>query len=268
MMADAGVGDYFITDVDSDLEQDDERMPLVVPALQRPVQPIPGVTAAPPPPAVPATPARPSAESEAPSAAPEVPSAGREATGVGAGTPEESAPPVASLAASDATAPAAERVRERDADTPAPTAPFARVEGSGTSLPTGSLAPRASQEPSREELLAAALDELMEEDADIHAAALVSLDGFTMASALPAEMQSDRVGAMSAAILALGERAAAELGRGHLSQVFIEGEDGYVFLIAAGSWAVLTAIADPSAKLGLVIYDMKKTAERIGRILG
>ncbi len=121
---------------------------------------------------------------------------------------------------------------------------------------------------SREEQLAQALDELMHEDADIQAAALVSLDGFTMASALPAGMQADRVGAMSAAILGLGERAAAELGRGHLSQVFIEGESGYVLLIAAGSRAVLTAMADPAAKLGLVLYDMKSTAERIGRILG
>ena len=62
----------------------------------------------------------------------------------------------------------------------------------------------------------------------------MSLDGFTMASALPQGMQEDRVGAMSAAILGLGERAAAELGRGTLSQVFIEGEGGYVVLIAAG----------------------------------
>ncbi len=88
--------------------------------------------------------------------------------------------------------------------------------------------------PSREERLAAALDELMLESADIQAAALVSMDGFTMASALPEGMQEDRVGAMSAAILGLGERAAAELGRGHLTQVFIEGDDGYVVLIAAG----------------------------------
>ena len=120
----------------------------------------------------------------------------------------------------------------------------------------------------REVLLAGALDELMREDPDIQAAALVSLDGFTMASALPTGMQADRVGAMSAAILGLGERAAAELGRGHLSQVFIEGENGYVLLVAAGGRAVLTAMAEPSAKLGLVIYDMKATADRIGQILG
>lgn len=121
---------------------------------------------------------------------------------------------------------------------------------------------------SREERLVEALDGLMREDSEIQAAALVSLDGFTMASALPDGMEADRVGAMSAAILGLGERAAAELGRGRLSQVFIEGEQGYVLLVAAGSRAVLTAMAGPQAKLGLVLYDMKTTAERIGRILG
>lgn len=141
------------------------------------------------------------------------------------------------------------------------------AEPAPTAVAPSASAPEPAR-PTREEELARTLDELLEEDPDIHAAALVSLDGFTMASALPSDLQPDRVGAMSAAILALGERASAELGRGSLAQVFIEGEDGYVLLVAAGSWAVLTAIADPSAKLGLVIYDMKKTAERIGRILG
>lgn len=129
-------------------------------------------------------------------------------------------------------------------------------------------APAAGRPASREDRLGAALGELMREDTDVQAAALVSLDGFTMASALPAGMQADRVGAMSAAILGLGERAAAELGRGHLSQVFIEGEGGYVVLIAAGGHAVLTAMAGADAKLGLVLYDMKAAAEKIGAILG
>jgi len=133
------------------------------------------------------------------------------------------------------------------------------------------VAPRpvaATRQPSREERLATALDGLMEENPDIQAAALVSLDGFTMASALPDGMQEDRVGAMSAAILGLGERAAAELGRGRLSQVFIEGDDGYVVLIAAGDRAVLTCLADIEAKLGLVLYDMRSSADSIASILG
>jgi len=122
--------------------------------------------------------------------------------------------------------------------------------------------------PSREQRLADALNALMQDSPEILAAALVSLDGFTMASALPEGMQEDRVGAMSAAILGLGERAAAELGRGQLSQVFIEGDSGYVMLIAAGQRAVLTCLADREAKLGLVLYDMRAAAERIAEILG
>jgi predicted regulator of Ras-like GTPase activity (Roadblock/LC7/MglB family) len=150
----------------------------------------------------------------------------------------------------------------------APAAPAPAAAPAAAPAPATARPQATTRTATREELLAGALDELMREDPDIQAAALVSLDGFTMASALPAGMQADRVGAMSAAILGLGERAAAELGRGHLSQVFIEGDNGYVLLMAAGDRAVLTAMADPAAKLGLVLYDMKATAERIGQILG
>jgi len=108
----------------------------------------------------------------------------------------------------------------------------------------------------------------MRVSSDVEAAALVSLDGFTMASALPPGMHEDRVGAMSAAILGLGERAALELGRGKLSQVFIEGDTGYVLLMAAGDRAVLTALARLEAKLGLLLYDMRDVAEAIADILG
>lgn len=148
---------------------------------------------------------------------------------------------------------------------PAQVAPVAAPVAPAPAAP----APRAAaRQATREDRLAAALNQLMEDSQEIQAAALVSLDGFTMASALPQGMQEDRVGAMSAAILGLGERAAAELGKGSLTQVFIEGEDGYVLLIAAGERAVLTCLADTDAKLGLVLYDMRTAADVIAEILG
>jgi len=122
--------------------------------------------------------------------------------------------------------------------------------------------------PTREERLETSLNALMIRSTDIQAAALVSMDGFVMASALPEGMQEDRVGAMSAAILGLGERAAAELGRGHLTQVFIEGEGGYVILISAGERGVLTALTLEDSKVGLVLYDMKAAAAEMAAILG
>lgn len=135
-------------------------------------------------------------------------------------------------------------------------------------IQAGPLPAEVARQATREERLATALNDLMDESPEVQAAALVSLDGFTMASALPEGMHEDRVGAMSAAILGLGERAATELGRGQLSQVFIEGDGGYVMLIAAGDRAVLTCLADIEAKLGLVLYDMRNAADRIAEILG
>lgn len=164
----------------------------------------------------------------------------------------------APIAAPTATAPAAE----------APAAPVAPpTPAPPTPAPVAATA-KPAEASDRETRLSDALDHLMRESHEIQAAALVSLDGFAMASALPEGMQEDRVGAMSAAILGLGERAAAELGRGKLSQVFIQGEDGYVLLTAAGNRAVLTCLADADAKLGLVLYDMDAAATAIGAILG
>lgn len=119
----------------------------------------------------------------------------------------------------------------------------------------------------REEKLTQILKELLENSPYIEAAALVSFDGLILASALPEGAEEDRVAAMSAAILSLGEKAASELGRGNLSQVFVEGDEGYVFLMSAAKKAVLVAIASKNAKLGLAFYDLKKTAESVGEVL-
>jgi uncharacterized protein len=157
--------------------------------------------------------------------------------------------------------------QQSPAATPLPSsAPAAVTQDAPSPMPPAAVS--QPKQPSREERLADALNQLMDESQEIQAAALVSLDGFTMASALPEGMQEDRVGAMSAAILGLGERAAAELGKGRLSQVFIEGDGGYVMLIAAGERAVLTCLADSQAKLGLVLYDMRIAARKIAGVLG
>jgi predicted regulator of Ras-like GTPase activity (Roadblock/LC7/MglB family) len=94
----------------------------------------------------------------------------------------------------------------------------------------------------------------------VEASALVSADGLIVASDLPQDVEDDRVSAMSAAMLSLGERIATELGRGILDQVYIRGANGYVLLMSAGEQAVLTVLARKQAKLGLILYDMKKTA--------
>jgi len=102
---------------------------------------------------------------------------------------------------------------------------------------------------------------------DIEASAVVSIDGLIIASALPGEVEEDRVSAMSAAMLSLGERISAELGRGSLEQVYIKGGEGFVILSSIGSDAVLTALARQNAKLGLIFLEMKRAAQDLEQVM-
>jgi len=111
------------------------------------------------------------------------------------------------------------------------------------------------------------LRDLQTSSPDIEASAVVSVDGLSIASALPRDVEEDRVSAMSAAMLSLGERIAAELGRGSLEQVYIKGEKGYVILMSVGKDAVLTTLAGEQAKLGLVFLDMRRAAEDLGKLI-
>ncbi|MBU7009780.1 MAG: roadblock/LC7 domain-containing protein [Theionarchaea archaeon] len=83
---------------------------------------------------------------------------------------------------------------------------------------------------SKVEVLTGLLKDLEATTPDIEASAVVSVDGLMIASALPRDVEEDRVAAMSAAMLSLGERTASELARGGLSEVYVKGENGYIVL--------------------------------------
>ncbi len=119
----------------------------------------------------------------------------------------------------------------------------------------------------RTQLMVDRLRELQASSPDIEASAIVSVDGLTIASALPQGVEEDRVSAMSAAMLSLGERIASELGRGSLAQVYIKGEQGYVVLMSIGEDAVLTALAREQAKLGLIFLDMRRAAFDLKKLI-
>jgi predicted regulator of Ras-like GTPase activity (Roadblock/LC7/MglB family) len=111
------------------------------------------------------------------------------------------------------------------------------------------------------------LRELQVSSPDVEATAIISVDGLPIASSLPQGVEEDRVSAMSAAMLSLGERIAGELGRGMLDEVYVRGERGYVILRAVGEEAVLTVLARQQAKLGLLFLDMRRAAKELSTIL-
>jgi predicted regulator of Ras-like GTPase activity (Roadblock/LC7/MglB family) len=108
---------------------------------------------------------------------------------------------------------------------------------------------------------------LQAESPDVTATALLSDDGLIVASALPQTLEEARVGGMSATLLALGTRAAAELGIGRPQQVLVRADSGFAVLATAAAGTVLLVLTTEHARLGLLFLDMARAAREIAKVL-
>jgi hypothetical protein len=95
----------------------------------------------------------------------------------------------------------------------------------------------------------------------------VSVDGLTIASQLPVGIEEDRVGAVSAALLSLGERSSQEMDCGDLSLILLKSASGYIVTMSVGANAVLSIMSNENAALGRVFLELEYAAERLAKIL-
>jgi len=124
-----------------------------------------------------------------------------------------------------------------------------------------------SEEEMEEETLEDILKNLLASIPEVQSAAIVSIEGLPIASALPPDVDETRIAAMTAAILSLAERASQEFGKGLFEQVFVRGQLGYVLTMAAGPNTVLTISTTKNVKLGLIFLDTKRTCDKIARLV-
>lgn len=120
---------------------------------------------------------------------------------------------------------------------------------------------------SRVERIQEILRNLRSVSPDIIGSAMVSTDGFVIASLLPNEIDEELVSGMAAALLGVGERIAAELMGGQMEQTYVRGKQGYVILNAVGSEALLIVLTTPDAKLGLVFLDIRRRVAELVKIV-
>jgi predicted regulator of Ras-like GTPase activity (Roadblock/LC7/MglB family) len=98
---------------------------------------------------------------------------------------------------------------------------------------------------------------------EIEASSVMSRDGICLAAVMRDNVDQDRLGAMCASLLSLGDKTSSELDRGKLKQVLIEGENGCILIVQIGSRAVLAVVSKPSSKLGMVFNEARKIAREI-----
>jgi len=111
------------------------------------------------------------------------------------------------------------------------------------------------------------LHEVQRRISDIEGVAVVTRDGLPIASLLHSDSDEDQISAMTAASLSLSERVVIELKRGIMEQVIISGSNGLIVIRNAGEYAVLVAIVSVKAKLGLVLFDMRRAAKELSKLI-
>lgn len=103
---------------------------------------------------------------------------------------------------------------------------------------------------------------------EIIGAAVLDIQGFIIASALPSGLNDDEIGAMSATLHGAGEQIAEQLMRSPMDQTYVKSEKGYVILNSAGPETVLVLLASKTVKLGLVFLLVRQYLPQLQRILG
>jgi hypothetical protein len=111
------------------------------------------------------------------------------------------------------------------------------------------------------------LSTLVSHTGGIEGAALVSPEGLPLVVALPGSMNPDRVAALSATTLSLGERIGSELGCGDIARVTVEGQQGYSILTNCGNNTVLLVLATQAAKPGILRLAIKRTIAELQPML-
>jgi len=111
------------------------------------------------------------------------------------------------------------------------------------------------------------LRKLQNDSPGVETCALISEDGLMIARAETVNMEETRVAGMTATLLNLGTRAAAELSRGSVQEVIVRGDHGYAVVISAGRGALLLAVTNETSKLGLVFFDMREAIRALQKVL-
>ncbi len=121
---------------------------------------------------------------------------------------------------------------------------------------------------SETERLSWLLDGFVERTSGVHEAVVVSVDGLAMASSSQMDRDSaDRFAAVASGLVGLSYGAAGRFGGGSVLQVIVEMENAFLLVTGIGAGSLLATVADSSADIGMVAYQMAVMVDRVGEVL-
>lgn len=96
-------------------------------------------------------------------------------------------------------------------------------------------------------------------------AVVVSSDGLPIASSVGLDRDSiDRFSAVASGLIGLSYGAAGRFGGGAVTEIIVEMENAFLFVTGISDGSLLAVMAEATADVGLVGYEMAVLVERAG----
>lgn len=119
----------------------------------------------------------------------------------------------------------------------------------------------------RVEQMQGVLRNIRSASADIIGSAILTSDGFVVASMLPAEVDEEMISAMAATLLGASEQISDEVINSVLEQTYVRAKDGYIIVNAVTEEEVLIILTNRNVKLGLVFMEARKRSADLLKLL-
>ena len=112
------------------------------------------------------------------------------------------------------------------------------------------------------------LNELVKRVAGVDRAVVLSADGLLIGkSSNLDDADAEHLSAVASAFQSLARGTGRHFGGGQVRQTLVEMDHAFLFVTAAGHGACLALLADESADVGMVAYEMNLMVKRVGAVL-
>ncbi len=121
---------------------------------------------------------------------------------------------------------------------------------------------------SKQELLAAQIENLCSAVPELESVMLASSDGLPIAHSLGDGADPERLAAMVAAAANLGARVSKTLQTGNVTEVSVRANGGDLFVYSIAGKAVLGVVGPRGANAGLIHIEAQDTARELEKLFG
>lgn len=112
------------------------------------------------------------------------------------------------------------------------------------------------------------VNNFVEQTPGVSEAVVVSTDGLPIAASAGLDRDAvDRFSAVASGLIGLSYGAAGRFGGGAVTEVIVEMEHAFLFVTGISDGSLLAVVADGTADIGLVGYEMAVLVEKAGATL-